>query len=147
MGGPQMTTCSPLAEHHLQLEPHKKRGCDLRWKQHLTVHQSVTSALRVPDFPALGHVPGRVVPGRTQSRSWRNCSIAGLHLLSLPCSEWWMTGSDKELVKKEGEDAGSYTSFRPSSSSTCSSPTGAPWDQAGWQRLQRDTQKRGGGFT
>lgn len=71
------------------------------------------------------------------NHSWRDELFhRGAAIAVLPRSEWRMRGGDEEPVKKEEEDAGSYTSSRPSPSSTCSSPTGVPWDQAGWRRLR-----------
>lgn len=59
-----------------------------------------------------------------------------------PRPEWQVRGIDEGWVRKEAGGAGSYTSSHPSPSSTCSSPTGAPWDLAGWRRLGGDTQRK-----
>lgn len=84
-----MTTCSPLAEHHLHREPRKKRGCDLRLKQRLSVHQSVMSALgpRLPGVGGRERVQGVAWEGtelRRITAEETNCSAAGLHSLSCP---------------------------------------------------------------
>lgn len=104
----QMTTCSPLAEHHLHREPREKRGCDLRLKERLSLQQSVMS---------------HIVWGSP----WRARSSVKITAEETNCSTGAMDErGDEELVRKEVEDADSYTSSRPNPSSTCNSRTGAP---------------------
>lgn len=107
----QITTCSPLSTC-------RKRGCDLRLNQRLSLQQSVRSHIARAVF-FWGGVTREGV-------EISNCSTAGAAIAVLPCLGRWMRGGAWEPVRTEAEDADSCTSSRPSPSSTCNSPTGVP---------------------
>lgn len=85
----------------------------------LSVRQSVMSALPIPPE---SRVAWAVTELRRFTAEETSMFQRGPHRLSRPAQS---DGGDEESVKKE-EDADSYTSSRPSPSSTCSSPTGVP---------------------
>lgn len=91
----QMTTCSPLAEHHLHREPREKRGCDLRLKERLSLQQSVMSHI-VRGSPWRARSSVKITAEET------NCSTAGAAIAVLPCSERWM----RERRRGTGQEGG-----------------------------------------
>lgn len=121
-----------LLRLHTSSTPEKRLWFEMETR--LSVRQSVMSALPVPP-------ESRVAWAATELRRFTAEETSmfqrGPHRLSRPAQS---DGGDEESVKKE-EDADSYTSSRPSPSSTCSSPTGVPWGPAGRRRL-RETERR-----
>lgn len=85
----------------------------------LSVRQSVMSALPVPPESRVAREATELRPITAKETS---VFQRGPHRLSRAAQS---DGGGEESVKKE-EDADSYTSSRPSPSSTCSSPTGVP---------------------